>query len=227
VLPLSSCRCVVVVTRCRPTSLGKQSASADRPEKPMFAGFPDRRPQPVGYTLGYLRHGSIQPRPTGAASGLGAEALARRTRFRVASAILAARAGFPVALGVLGRVNRTDSPWPRSSARALTRVSPWSRRWPSIRADRAGARRSVRRRLHGLPRHQNQQDQNRRSPSSMLSTTPASRLRLDRLLRHQANEIAENRLGLLLCYFMGLGERGGHMLQGDGGRCESRRWAAR
>src|SRR6202521_3665841 len=39
------------------------------------------------------------------------------------------------------------------------------------------------------------------------------------VLHHQADEVAENRFGLLLCHFMGLGKGGGDMLQGNGLLC--------
>src|SRR6202521_2907160 len=50
-------------------------------------------------------------------------------------------------------------------------------------------------------------------------TADAEAVAFLQVLRHQADEVAENRFGLLFCHFMGNGKGGGDMLQGNGRLC--------
>src|SRR6202521_2357849 len=50
-------------------------------------------------------------------------------------------------------------------------------------------------------------------------TADAEAVAFLQVLRHQADEVAENRFGLLFCHFMGPGKGGGDMLQGNGRLC--------
>ena len=51
-------------------------------------------------------------------------------------------------------------------------------------------------------------------------TADAKAVSFLQVLRHQADEVAEDRFGLLLCHFVSVGESVGDMLQGDGRRCD-------